>query len=321
VRLDGCLVGPQEVRNVSGYVQQDDVLPGTSTVWEHLLFNAMLRLPDGTGKDTVYRCVVGWMRELGLTKVAHSFIGDQFTRGLSGGEKRRVSIATELLTSPGIMFLDEPTTGLDSTNAAKVVDILSGLGSIDVTVVLSIHQPRPDIFRLLDRVLVMSSTGGVVYSGPSAAAEGHFASMAYVPRKPDTVNVADYMLDTVLRSSDEDVRRMIDDFERSDAAQQTRDVLNALQARAQREAVWAGGDLGPEGDARGGGALDRRRGVTLGIKNKYRASYARQVRTLWQRMARTVRRHPFLITLHFVATGFADPKTQNPKPESLNLEP
>jgi ABC-type multidrug transport system ATPase subunit len=321
LRVNGKLMTSSDMRGVSGYVPQDDVLPGTSTVWEHLLFHGALRLP-GDVPDAQLKAVI-WqtMEDLGIDRIAHSFIGDQFTRGLSGGEKRRVSIATELLTSPGIMFLDEPTTGLDSTNAAKVVDILSGLGSIDVTVVLSIHQPRPDIFRLLDRVLVMSSTGGVVYSGPSAAAEGHFASMAYVPRKPDTVNVADYMLDTVLRSSDEDVRRMIDDFERSDAAQQTRDVLNALQARAQREAVWAGGDLGPEGDARGGGALDRRRGVTLGIKNKYRASYARQVRTLWQRMARTVRRHPFLITLHFVATGFADPKTLNPKPESLNLEP
>jgi len=66
------------------------------------------------------------------------------------------------------MFLDEPTTGLDSTNAAKVVDILSGLGKNGVTVLLSIHQPRPDIFRLLDRVLVLSGSGSVVYSGPSA---------------------------------------------------------------------------------------------------------------------------------------------------------
>ena len=70
--------------------------------------------------------------------------------------------------SPGIMFLDEPTTGLDSTNAAKVVDILSGLGKNGVTVLLSIHQPRPDIFRLLDRVLELSGSGSVVYSGPSA---------------------------------------------------------------------------------------------------------------------------------------------------------
>jgi ATP-binding cassette subfamily G (WHITE) protein 2 len=203
------------------------------------------------------------------------------------------------------MFLDEPTTGLDSTNAAKVVDILSGLGGIGVTVVLSIHQPRPDIFRLLDRVLVMSGTGSVVYSGPSAAAEGHFASLQYVPSKPETVNVADYMLDTVLRSSDEDVRRMIADFERSPAAAQTRNVVDALQARAQREAAW-GDEAAVVGSGGGGAAGDAAAAAAaLGIKNKYKASFSRQVRTLWQRMARNVRRHPFLITLHFVATGFA----------------
>ena len=98
--------------------------------------------------------------DLGLGKVANSFIGDEFVRGLSGGEKRRVSIGAELLTRPGVMFLDEPTTGLDSTNAAKVVDILSDLSRGGVTVVMSIHQPRADIFRLLDRILVLSSFGG-----------------------------------------------------------------------------------------------------------------------------------------------------------------
>ena len=78
-----------------------------------------------------------------------------------GGEKRRVSIAVELLTRPGVLFLDEPTTGLDSTNAAKVVDIMAGLAQQGVTVIMSIHQPRPDIFRLMDRVLLLSGEGQV----------------------------------------------------------------------------------------------------------------------------------------------------------------
>ena len=107
---------------MSGYVTQDDVLPGTSTVWEHLLFHATLRMPMVRSR-TLLRRFGQTMRDLGIEKLADSLIGDQFSRGLSGGEKRRVSIATELLMSPGIMFLDEPTTGLDSTNAAKVVDI------------------------------------------------------------------------------------------------------------------------------------------------------------------------------------------------------
>ncbi len=94
-------------------------------------------------------------------QVAHSFIGDAFVRGLSGGEKRRVSIAVELLCAPGLLLLDEPTTGLDSTNAARVVDIMARLAREGVTVLMSIHQPRPDIFRLMDRLLLLSSEGQV----------------------------------------------------------------------------------------------------------------------------------------------------------------
>jgi ABC-type multidrug transport system ATPase subunit len=80
-------------------------------------------------------------------------------RGLSGGEKRRLSIGVELLTRPGVLMLDEPTTGLDSTNAARVVDIMADLAAAGVTVLMSIHQPRPDIFRLMDRVLLLSGDG------------------------------------------------------------------------------------------------------------------------------------------------------------------
>ena len=242
LRVNGRAMTSAEMRSVSGYVTQDDVLPGTSTVWEHLTFHGALRLPGNVERARLKAVIWQTMQDLGISKIAHSFIGDEFTRGLSGGEKRRVSIATELLTSPGIMFLDEPTTGLDSTNAAKVVDILSGLGSIGVTVVLSIHQPRPDIFRLLDRVLVMSSTGGVIYSGPSATAESHFASMEYVPRKPEDVNVADFMLDTVLRASDADVARMMEDYLDSLAAHQTIDAIEALKARERDEGRGARGE-------------------------------------------------------------------------------
>lgn len=85
-----------------------------------------------------------------------------------GGEKRRVSLGCELLTRPGLLLLDEPTTGLDSTNATRVVDILASLaGKQGVTVLLSIHQPRPDLFRLMDRVMLLSGEGQVGMLCPS----------------------------------------------------------------------------------------------------------------------------------------------------------
>ena len=96
---------------------------------------------------------------LGLAKVASSLIGDEFTRGISGGEKRRVSIASELLVHPRVMFLDEPTTGLDSSNAASVVDILAGLAAAGTVVVMSIHQPTVGMMRAMDSLVPLSAIG------------------------------------------------------------------------------------------------------------------------------------------------------------------
>ena len=155
----------------------------------------------GKAKKAQQARVWSVISELGLSRVAHSFIGDAFVRGLSGGEKRRVSIGCELITRPGLLLLDEPTTGLDSTNAARVVDILSCLsGSQGVTVLLSIHQPRPDIFRLMDRVLLLSGEGQVVFSGPTSQAQPHFQALGHVAPSPST-SIADHMLDLVIRVS------------------------------------------------------------------------------------------------------------------------
>ncbi len=96
-----------------------------------------------------------------------------------GGEKRRVSIAVELLTRPGLLLLDEPTTGLDSTNAARCVEVLSGLAAVGVNTLLSIHQPRPDVLRAMDRLLLLSGDGQVVFAGPTQRIQAHFSGLGY----------------------------------------------------------------------------------------------------------------------------------------------
>lgn len=277
--MNGKVASVEDMRAVSGYVIDEDVLPGTATVYEHLLFHAKLRLPAETRQSTIRKRVRATMQILGIEKLADSFIGDQFQRGLSGGEKRRVSIATELLMSPGIMFLDEPTTGLDSTNAAKVVDILSGLGAMGTTVLLSIHQPRPDIFRLLDRVLVLSGDGSVVYSGPSALASAHFNSMSFVSLPSADLHIADYMLDVVLKSPRSDVKRMVQAFAESEVAENALLIADTLTIR------YEDSDEPPL------------------IVPKYVSPYVKQVCLLWQRLARVTFRHPFLLMLHFASTA------------------
>merc|ERR1711959_173277 len=133
--------------------------------------------------------------QLGLMKVVDTFIGDEYTRGICGGEKKRVSVASELLHRPRILFLDEPTTGLDSTNAATMVEALALLGGQGMVIVLSIHQPRSDIFRLMDKVLVLSCYGEMVYSGPTRSLEAYLSGLSYISEIPSDLSLPDFMLD------------------------------------------------------------------------------------------------------------------------------
>lgn len=125
ISVNGHALTAAEMQSISGYVTQHDVLPGMMTVREHLLFHARLRMGDATPLHAKQRRVKEVMVQLGLDHIQDSIIGDEFVRGVSGGEKRRVSIASELLTLPAVLFLDEPTTGLDSANAMNVVQIIS----------------------------------------------------------------------------------------------------------------------------------------------------------------------------------------------------
>jgi len=169
VRVNGRPCSGTTMRAVSGYVPQHDVLPGVLTVREHLLFHARLRCPPSMDDRDRRQRVHDIITNLGLTKCAETQIGNEFKRGLSGGEKRRVSVAEELVVEPGILFLDEPTTGLDSTTALSIVRTLGDIARRGTTVLLSIHQPREDIFNLFDHVLVLCEGGRVVFEGQTMA--------------------------------------------------------------------------------------------------------------------------------------------------------
>ena len=111
--INGKVPTKQQFKKISGYVDQEDTLLGTLTVYETLLYSALLRLPRDKSRAAKEKRVNDTLVELGIEHIANSRIGYPGHRGISGGEKRRVSIAMEVVTSPSVLYLDEPTSGLD----------------------------------------------------------------------------------------------------------------------------------------------------------------------------------------------------------------
>jgi len=130
--------------------------------------------------------------ELGLAACADTVVGNTFVRGVSGGERKRVSIGHEMLVNPSLLILDEPTSGLDSTAAARLVATLSALARKGRTVVMSVHQPSSRVYRMFDSVLLLAE-GSCLYFGAGRDAMDYFASVGFAPGFH--VNPADFMLD------------------------------------------------------------------------------------------------------------------------------
>ncbi|KAE9462212.1 hypothetical protein C3L33_05880, partial [Rhododendron williamsianum] len=140
----------------NAYVTQEDALMGTLTVKETITYSAHLRLPTTLTKDDLNGIIEGTIMEMGLQECSDHVIGNWHLRGISGGEKKRLSIALELLTRPRLIFLDEPTTGLDSASAFFVTQVLRNVSRDGRTVVCSIHQPNSEVFALFDDLFLIS---------------------------------------------------------------------------------------------------------------------------------------------------------------------
>ncbi|OAQ28895.1 ABC transporter [Linnemannia elongata AG-77] len=198
IYINGRTISHSEYKRVVGYVDQEDTLMPTLTVYETILYSALLRLPRDMSYDAKRFRVMETMSELGILGIKDMKIGASGQRSISGGEKRRVSIACELVTSPSILFLDEPTSGLDSYNAYNVVECLVTLArNYNRTVVCTIHQPRSNIFALFDQLILMAK-GNLVYSGETRNLNTHLKSLGHPC--PEGFNMADYMLDLTMYS-------------------------------------------------------------------------------------------------------------------------
>lgn len=193
VLIDGA-PQPPNFKCLSGYVVQDDVVMGTLTVRENLRFSAALRLPMSVSRKEKEQKVERLIEELGLTKVADSRVGTQLIRGISGGERKRTNIGMELIIDPSVLFLDEPTTGLDASTANSVLSLLKKMSNNGRTIILSIHQPRYSIYRLFDSLTLLVS-GKLVYHGPAQTALDYFNDIGFTCEAHN--NPADFFLDVI----------------------------------------------------------------------------------------------------------------------------
>lgn len=176
----------------SAYVMQQDILIPTLTVRETLHYAAELRLPPPTSSVERQRVVEDVILELGLKECADTRIGNNTHRACSGGEKRRTSLGVQMLANPSVLFLDEVTTGLDATSAFQLVQTLKALTKQGRTIIVTIHQPRSEIWGLFDRILLLSG-GSPLYSGPISECLPHFESLGYP--LPAFVNPAEHLID------------------------------------------------------------------------------------------------------------------------------
>lgn len=211
------------VQSVVSYVCQDDnaLLPSL-TVRETLRFAAGLRLPSWMSKAEKHERAEEILHKMGLKDCADTLVGGDLVKGISGGEKRRVSIAVQILTEPRVLLLDEPTSGLDAFTANSIMEVLHGLAEEGRTIILTIHQARSDLFKTFGNVLLLARGGRQAYAGPAKDMLGYFDALGY--QCPRHTNPADFALDLItvdLREAHEEaesrkrVDHLVDSWSRS----------------------------------------------------------------------------------------------------------
>ncbi|RWR87100.1 ABC transporter G family member 11-like protein [Cinnamomum micranthum f. kanehirae] len=180
---------------VRAYVTQEDILMTTLTVREAVYYSAQLQLPDSMPLSEKKARAEMTIKEMGLQDVMDTRIGRWSSKGLSGGQKRRVSICIEILTRPMLLFLDEPTSGLDSAASFHVMRRIVGLSQQGGrTVIASIHQPSSEVFALFHNLCLLS-VGRTIYFGPVSNANEFFAVNGF-PCSPMS-NPSDHYLRTI----------------------------------------------------------------------------------------------------------------------------
>ncbi|EEF49231.1 ATP-binding cassette transporter, putative [Ricinus communis] len=199
IRISGFPKKQETFARISGYCEQNDIHSPHVTVYESLLYSSWLRLPPEVNSETRKMFIEEVMELVELTPLRQALVGLPGVSGLSTEQRKRLTIAVELVANPSIIFMDEPTSGLDARAAAIVMRTVRNTVDTGRTVVCTIHQPSIDIFEAFDELLLMKRGGQEIYVGPlgrhSCQLIKYFEAIEGVPDIKDGYNPATWMLE------------------------------------------------------------------------------------------------------------------------------
>jgi len=175
ILINGFDINTQKdkIHGVIGYVSQDDLLIEELTVYQNLYYNAKLCFADFT-EEQLHKRVMEVLENLGLDQRKDLRVGNPLDKTISGGQRKRLNIALELIREPAILFLDEPTSGLSSRDSENVIDLLKELSLKGKLIFVVIHQPSSDIYKMFDKMIIMDTGGFPAYYGPPVEAVTYF---------------------------------------------------------------------------------------------------------------------------------------------------
>jgi ABC-type multidrug transport system ATPase subunit/pSer/pThr/pTyr-binding forkhead associated (FHA) protein len=227
------------LRGSIGYVPQDDIVHPELTVWEAVRYSAKFRLPPDYSEEEIDRRVLTTLQQLGLESVKHLQIGKPEKKVLSGGQRKRVNIAMELVTDPVIMFLDEPTSGLAADDTTALVTLLADLAKqTGKTIITTIHQPAKDEFEKFNLALVMGLGGVPIFFGPTHPdAYRFFGSWLERQGKPNVIDNPRDMFDMLNRRE-----QLVFETLRASSPSATRHQARAAAARDWNADFFNGND-------------------------------------------------------------------------------
>ncbi|KAL4603910.1 hypothetical protein ACB092_10G157600 [Castanea dentata] len=238
IRIGGYPKVQDTYSRISGYCEQSDIHSPLLSVGESVAYSARLRLPAQIDKFTRLEFVAEVLQLIELDDIKDALVGVPGISGISTEQRKRLTIAVELVSNPSIIFMDEPTSGLDARAAAIVMRVVKNIVSTGRTVVCTIHQPSIDIFEAFDELMLLKRGGQIIYSGElgqnSSKLIEYLEGIPGVPKIKENYNPATWMLEVTSPSAEANLELDFASFyQESNLCRENRELVKILSSPVQ----------------------------------------------------------------------------------------